>query len=119
MLFSAVAASALLAWLVTRGDPAIPDAELVRVLQFLTLTKGIIGAGALWMVSIRLRYEITLQRALGYIAGSAVMASGPGAMWTTAHIIAGSLLFYAGIGALLTLGWLDGGSKWRLGRRRT
>nr|WP_294501299.1 hypothetical protein [uncultured Rhodopila sp.] len=117
MLIAAVAASALLAWFVTRGDPANPDAELVRVLQFMTVAKGLIGFGVLWLVSIRFRYLVAPRLAFGYIAGSAIMASGPGAMWTTAHIVLGSLLFYAGIGVLLTLGWADGRALSRFARR--
>jgi hypothetical protein len=118
VLVAAVAASAWLAWFATRNDlPARPDLELIRVLQFMTAAKGLIGAAALWMVSIRFRYPITMRVAAGYVAGAAIMASGPGAMWTTAHVIAGSLLFYTGLGALLLLGWVDGGAKWRFGRR--
>ncbi len=114
VLIAAAAASAGLAWFVTgHGSPPGADAELTRVLQFMTLAKGLIGAGALWMVSIRFRYPITLRQAAGYIAGAAIMASGPGAMWTTAHIIIGSLLFYAGLGSLLALGWLEGSTNWR------
>jgi hypothetical protein len=47
------------------------------------------------------------------------MAAGPGAMWTTAHIILGSLLFYAGLAAMAVLGTIDGGARFRPGSRRT
>jgi hypothetical protein len=105
-----------LAWFATRNEiGANTDAELTRVLQFMTLTKGLIGAGALWMVSLRFRHPIALRRAFGYIAGAAIMASGPGAMWSTAHIILGSLLFYGGVAVLVALGWIDGRGAWRPG----
>jgi hypothetical protein len=118
LLIGAAAVSALLAWFVTRGDAAIPDAELIRVLQFMTLAKGVIGFGALWLVSMRFRYTIAPNLAFGYICGGAVMAAGPGAMWTTAHIILGSLLFYAGLAMLVVLGSIDGGARFSLLRRR-
>lgn len=119
-LIAAAVASAALAWFVTRHHATNPDAELTHVLQFMTLAKGMIGAVALWLVSIRFGYPITPRLASGYIVGAAIMASGPGAMWTTAHIILGSILFYAGLGALLLIGWTDGGAGWHLwtGRRR-
>jgi hypothetical protein len=112
LLAGGAVASALLAWFVTRGDMGTPDAELARVLQFMTLAKGLIGAGALWLVSIRFRYAIAPHLAYGYISAGAVMAAGPGAMWTTAHIILGSLLFYAGLAGMAVLGSIDGGARW-------
>jgi hypothetical protein len=118
LLAGAAMAAALLAWFMTRGDAAIQDAELIRVLQFMTLDKIMIGFGALWLVSIRFRYAIAPHLAFAYIAAGAVMAAGPGAMWTTAHIILGSLLFYAGLAALAVLGSIDGGAGLRLLRRR-
>jgi hypothetical protein len=118
LLIAAATASSALAWLVTRNDLGMdPDVELMRVLQFMTAAKALIGAGALWMVSIRFRYPIALGRAFGYIAGAAIMASGPGAMWSTAHIILGSLLFYGGLSVLAAIGWIDGRRGWRLGSR--
>ena len=119
LLAGGAAVSVLLAWFVTRGGAPTPDAELARVLQFMTLAKGLIGAGALWLVSIRFRYPIAPHLAFGYIAGGAVMAAGPGAMWTTAHIILGSLLFYAGLAAMAVLGSIDGGARFSLVRRRS
>ena len=114
VLIAAAAAATGLAWFVTRDDlPANPDAELIRVLQFMTLAKGLIGAGALWMLSIRFRYPIAPRHAFAYIAGAAIMASGPGAMWTTAHIILGSVLFYAGLGVIVMLALTDGSAKWK------
>jgi hypothetical protein len=118
LLFAAAAAAASLAWVVTRGDAVNPDAELTRVLQFMTLAKVMIGAGVLWLVSIRFRYSIAPNMALGYIAGGAIMAAGPGAMWTTAHIILGSLLFYAGLAVIAVFGTIDGGFRFLPGGRR-
>lgn len=111
LLIAGVAASASVAWFVTRGDAVSPDAELTRVLQFMTLAKGMLGAGALWLVSVRFHYPIAPRLAFGYIAAGAIMAAGPGAMWTTAHIILGSLLFYAGLAAMAALGSIDGGAR--------
>jgi len=114
-LVATAVASAALAWFVTRHQAmANPDVELMHVLQFMTLAKVLIGAVALWLVSVRFGYPIAPRLGFGYIAGAAIMASGPGAMWTTAHIILGSLLFYAGLGALVLIGWTDGGAGWHL-----
>jgi hypothetical protein len=118
LLIGGVAASAWLAWFITRGDVPNPDAELTRVLQFMTLAKGLIGAGALWLLSMRFRYPIATCLAFGYIAGGAIMAAGPGAMWTTAHIILGSLLFYAGLATMAVLGSIDRSVCFGTGGRR-
>ena len=118
LLLAAAAASAGLAWFITRNEIGVnTDVELTRVLQFMTLTKGLLGAGALWLVSLRFRYPIAPRPAFGYIAGAAIMASGPGAMWSTAHIILGSLLFYGGVAMLVALGWIEGRGAWKLGSR--
>jgi len=119
LLIAAAAVSASLAWFVTRGDATTPDAELTRVLQVMTLAKGLIGIGALWLVSLRFRYPISQHLAFGYISAGAVMAAGPGAMWTTAHIILGSLSFYAGLAAMVVFGSIDGGARSRLAGRRS
>jgi hypothetical protein len=118
LVVAAIASTLLAAVIAGFRTPAGAEAELVRVLQFLTLVKALLGAGALWLVGLRFGFPITPGRAIGYIAGAAIMASGPGAMWSTAHVILGSALFYAGVGVMLVIAWRDGGARWRFGSAR-
>jgi hypothetical protein len=87
--------------------------ELTRLLRMMAVLKCLLGAGALFLVSLRFRFPIARPLAAAYIAAGAVMAAGPGVIWNMAHIWLGTALLHGGLAALFCLGWADGGTRWR------
>ena len=107
VLLAAVAAFAI------GHDPAAhgaasADAELARLLRFMAVLKAAMALAALWLVDWRLRFAASPRLAMAYIAALALMAAGPGLIWSLTHLIAGAILFHAGLLLLLALGWADG-----------
>jgi hypothetical protein len=120
-LIGGAVVAATLGTILTSGDTAARAAleagpELTRLLRMMTLLKVTLGVGALALVSLRFRFPISTPLAAGYIAAGCIMSAGPGAMWNMAHIGLGALLLHGGLAALFALAWIDGGTKWPLGR---
>lgn len=112
VLFAAVAA-AVAAGFVAAHAPASARAaeaagtELTRLLRFMALTKAAFAVGALLLADWRLRRPATPASAASYVAVCALMAAGPGLIWSVAHVAAGAVLFHAGLALLLVLAWTD------------
>ena len=87
---------------------ALTDADLARLLRFMALTKAVLTIIAFGLVCWRLRLAASPRLATAYIGALALMAAGPGLIWSMTHIIAGAILFHAGLLSLLALGWTDG-----------
>lgn len=109
----AAVATAVAAGFVAVYDPAsaraaeAAGAELTRLLRFMALTKAAFAAGALLLAGWRLRHPTTPAVALSYAATGALMAAGPGLIWSVAHVALGAVLFHAGLALLLVLAWTD------------
>lgn len=113
VIVPAVAVAAALVGLLAAALPDAPEAarragpELTRLLRMMALVKLGIAAGALALIVWRMRQPITTRYAVGYAACAALMAAAPGLIWGIGTVIAGALLFHAGLALLLVLGWRD------------
>jgi hypothetical protein len=85
-------------------------AELTRLLRAMAVIKVVLAAGVVWLIDWRLRFPINPRLAAGYIAGAAVMATGPGLIWDMAHVALGAMLLHGAGAVLLLLFWRDPGS---------
>jgi hypothetical protein len=81
--------------------------ELTRLLQAMAALKAVMAAAAVWLVDWRLRYAAGPWLAAGYILAVVAMAAAPGVMFHLAHVIAGGVLFHAGLVVLVLLGCTD------------
>ena len=84
------------------------DVDLARLLRFMALIKAALAVLAGGLVWWRLRLAASPRLATAYIGALALMAAGPGLIWSMTHMIAGAILFHAGLLAFLALGWTDG-----------
>ena len=85
-----------------------PDADLARLLRFMALIKAALAILALGVAHWRLRHAASPRLATAYVGAIALMAAGPGLIWSMTHVIAGAVLFHSGLLLLLALGWADG-----------
>ena len=83
------------------------DADLARLLRFMALIKAALAVLAVGLVYWRLRHPASPRLATAYVGALALMAAGPGLIWSMTHIIAGAVLFHAGLLGFLALGWTD------------
>ena len=93
-------------------------AELTRLLRMMALLKLALVAGAVWLVDWRLRFPAGPARGAAYLAGVAVMATGPGLIWSMAHVVLGAALLHGSLLALAVLFLRDEGSPAMLRGRR-
>ena len=104
----AVAAGTL--WTHATPAPAwtIADPELARLLSGMALIKAAIAVAALGVIAWRLGWPASPRLAAGYTVAGALMAAGPGLIWGMAHLVAGAMVFHAGLAMLIVLAWADG-----------
>ena len=81
--------------------------ELTRLLRFMAVIKGVFALGAVSAVLWRLGSRVSLGRFVTYGVCCAVMVTGPGLIWSMAHVGLGALLLHGGLFALLVLLWRD------------
>lgn len=81
--------------------------ELVRLLRFMAAIKGVLALGAVAGAWWRLGYPASARLATAVVAACTLMAAGSGVVWCMAHIVLGSVLFYAGLLSLAVLGYVD------------
>lgn len=81
--------------------------ELTRVLRFMAAVKAILALAASWLAWWRLGYPATPRLAVACIAACALMAAGPGLIWSMEHAALGAVMVHAGLLLMLILGWAD------------
>jgi hypothetical protein len=82
-------------------------AELTRLLRFMAAVKAVIAVAGSGAVLWRLGSAISLPRFAAYALTCAVMATGPGLIWSMSHVALGALLFHGGLFATILLFWND------------
>ncbi len=87
--------------------PTGMEADLGRLLRLMAVLKVAMAAGAAWLVDWRLRAPITPRLAVGYPMSVALMAAAPGLIWHLVPVIAGALVFHAGLVLILLLAYVD------------
>ena len=92
---------------VTSRAVANAGSDLTRLLRFMAVIKGVFALAAVGAVLWRLGSDVSLGRFATYGACCAVMAAGPGLIWSMAHVGLGALLLHGGLVALLILLWCD------------
>lgn len=109
-LIAATVVAATIAWLVSQAPSTAvgADPELTRLLRMMALLKAALAVGAAALVGWRLGLPAGPRLAAGYIAAAALLAAGPALMWGMTHVVAGGLVFHAGLVMLIGLGWRDG-----------
>ena len=100
--------------------PAIAAAgpELVRLLRAMAVLKLLVVAGAAVFADWRLRFPARPGLVAGYIGSLAVMATGPGLIWSMAHVVLGAVLLHGAFATMLVLFWRDPGSPAMLPARK-
>ena len=101
----------------TAGDASGMEWQLAVLLRFMAAVKGLMVLGALGLTQWRVRAPASGALALAYGAALALMAAGPGLIWSLSHIAVGAAAFHAGLLLYLVLAWRDGAV--RLPTRRT
>ena len=94
-----------------RGVPEGFEPQLVLLIRFMAVIKlaGAIAVAA--VVGWRFGQAPGLRRTAGYSAAAMIMAAGPALMWDMHFIVLGSVLFYAGLGAIVLLARAQGASR--------
>ena len=115
----ACAAASLFATPADQTAQAIASAgpELTTLLRAMAVLKLALVAGGAWLVDWRLRFPVSPLRGGLYLAGLAMMAAGPGLIWTMAHLVVGAALLHGGLVLLALVLWRDPGSPAMLARR--
>ena len=84
------------------GDPM-----LGWMLRMMTILKaGMVGA-AVALLWLRMRHDLPASRVLGYGLGLALAAAALVGLWSLHSIGLWALIFYLGMGTLVTLAWTD------------
>ncbi len=99
-------------WLATpaalvAGAAADAGPQLTTLLRGMAAMKALAAAGLVAAVIWRLSVPISRGRYLGYVAGCAGMAVGPGLIWNLVHLRFGALLLHAGLLVTVILLWRD------------
>ena len=95
------------------GEPA-----LIMLLRFMAVLKALCAVGAVALAAWRLRRPTPGTLAFGYLAAVALMAASPLLIWDIADLVAGAMLFHAGLLLFAGLAWADGRSWKGLPARR-
>ena len=71
----------------------------------MALLKGTMAAAAVWLAHRLLGRRLDAGTAAGLVLAAGMMAAAPVLIWHVAHVVAGAVLFHAGLVLLLVLGW--------------
>jgi hypothetical protein len=97
--------------------------ELTRLLRGMAAIKVLMAAGVSAVVLWRLGNAAAWPWLVGYAMAGAMMAAGPGLIWSMAHVTAGAIFLHGGLLATVLLLWRDPVTGQRLAaavaRRRT
>ncbi|MFC0240415.1 hypothetical protein [Rhodopseudomonas telluris] len=110
-----VAAAAMVVALLTSSPDASllavqqTDAELVMLLRFMAVVKGLIALAALGVTVWRLGSPASLALQLAYVTAPALMCAAPVVIWQMAHVAGGAALFHGGFVVLLLALYADRG----------
>jgi hypothetical protein len=89
------------------SGPAAADPELMLLIRFMAVLKAGMALLGMALAAWRLRYPASTRMAAGYVVAVALMAGAPGLIWEMSHIVAGAVVFHAGLGIFLTCAWAD------------
>ena len=125
-LLAAVGLAVAAAHLAGGGEAAAravtADPELTRLLRGMAVLKAGLTLAAVGLVAWRVGYPTSPRLLAGLVASAVLLAAGPVLIWHVAPIVAGALLFHAGMVLLLALCWADRSSardlKAAVARRR-
>lgn len=81
--------------------------DLTRLLRLMAAVKAAMALGATWLAWWRLGYPASLRVAAACIVACALMAAGPGLIWSMTHVALGAVLVHAGLLLMLILSWAD------------
>jgi hypothetical protein len=82
-------------------------AELTMLLRFMALVKSGFALGLVWLAAWRLGFPAQPGITAAYAAACALMPAGAGLIWGLAHVVAGAVLFHAGLLLMIGVGWVD------------
>jgi hypothetical protein len=82
-------------------------AELTMLLRFMALVKSGFAIGLVWLAAWRLGFPASPGITTAYAAACALMPAGAGLIWGLAHVVAGAVLFHAGLLLIIGVGWID------------
>ena len=86
---------------------AAADPELTRLLRGMAVLKAGLTLAVVGLVAWRVDHPASPRLLAGLIASAALLAAGPVLIWHVAPIVAGALMFHAGMALLLALCWAD------------
>jgi hypothetical protein len=95
--------------------PDASDAALITLLRFMALLKATMAFGALALSCWRLGQSASPRIILSYAVATALMACGPGLIWSMGTVVYGALLFHAGLFPFVILALRDD-ATWPLPR---
>ena len=110
-LLAAVGLAVAAAHLLGGGEAAVriaaADPELTQLLRGMAVLKAGLALAVVGLVAWRVDYPARPRLLAGLIVSAALLAAGPVLIWHVAPIVAGALLFHAGMALLLVLCWAD------------
>jgi hypothetical protein len=116
IVFAGVVVMALAAgWLATPDAQAqaaatAAGADLARLLRAMAAIKALMAVAAAGAIDWRLRHAVTAPFLAAYLVAGACLAMGPGLIMRLDHVVAGAVLFHAGLALLLVAGARDTGT---------
>lgn len=123
MLAATVGLVCTIAFVMGGGEAAAravaADPELTRLLRGMAILKALLSLAAISLAAWRVGYPSDPRLPAGLVASAALMAAGSVLIWLVAPIVAGAVLFHAGLILLLVLCWADDSGARSLGAALT
>jgi hypothetical protein len=81
--------------------------DLAMLLRFMAMVKAMFALGLVSLAAWRLGFPARPGVVAAYVAACVLMPAGVGLIWHLAHVVAGAVLFHAGLLTMLAVGWAD------------
>ncbi len=107
-LLLALAAGLAAGFLIAPADPSLlADRDLTRLLRAMAALKLLFVAASAALMFWRMQAPIGPASLSLYVIAAATMATGPGLIWTMAHVAIGAALLHLGLIASCVMLWRD------------